>query len=148
MSPRARATDDDEHYEEFKRQRRYERTRTVLLSCFCAGITALAIVYPVEVENNQNDRKNCVITNAIPILLSDQANQSAVGVLGKGEKGKPGYVPPFNFDGTTLKDFKPLILANAKQSARRAVQYARIVRNCNNAYPQPQFLGVDVVPGD
>lgn len=148
MTPQARITDDDEHFEEFSRHRRYERARTVFLSCLCAGITALAIVYPVEVKNNENDRKNCVITNAIPILLSDQANQSAVGVLGKGKKGQPGYVKPFDFKGTTLDDFKPLIIANARQSQRRAVQYARIVRNCKQAYPQPAFFGVDVVPGD
>lgn len=148
MSPQARVTDDDEHYEDFTRRRRYERARTVFLSMVCAGITTLAIVYPIEVKNNKNDRSNCVVINSIPRLLADQNNGSANRVLGKGRPDQPGYVRPFDFNGTTLEDFKPLIIAQARQSRVRAAQFAQTVRDCNKAFPQPQFFGLDVVPGD
>jgi hypothetical protein len=143
-----RASDDPDDGEHFMRHRRYERARTVLLCMILAGITTLAILYPIEVQNNKNDRSNCVIINSIPTLLADQANQSANGVLGRGQPGKRGYVPPFKFEGTTLEDFKPLIVAQARQSRVRAVQYARTVRNCKQAFPQPEFFGLDIVPGD
>lgn len=148
MSPEARRTDDDTHYEEFRRQRRYERGRTVFLSMLCSGITALALLYPIEVQNTKNDRSNCIISNSIPRLLTEQANQQADGVLGR--PARPGIpeIKPFDFNGTTLKDFKPLILAQARTSRNRAVQYAKTVRNCNKAFPYPEFFGVDIVPGD
>lgn len=143
-----RASDDPDDGERYMRNRRYERARTVLLSMLLAGIVTLAILYPIEVQSNRDDRENCVIINSIPRLLADQANQSANNVLGRGEPGQPNYVKPFEFEGTTLEDFKPLIVAQARQGRRRAVQYARTVRNCKRAFPQPKFFGLDVVPGD
>jgi hypothetical protein len=128
------------------RRRRFERARLVILCMIVSGITTLAILYPIEVQNNKNDRENCTIINSIPRLLAAQANQSADNVLGNKRKHPP--VKPFNFDGTTLEDFKPLITAQARQGRVRAFQYAKTVRNCDKAFPHPEFFGFDLVPGE
>lgn len=139
-----RATDDPEDGEVYRRVRRYERARTVFLSMLCSGFLSLALLYPIEVQNTKNDRDNCRITNSTPRLLADQANQQADNVLGNEQKA----IHPFRFKGTTLADFKPLIVAQARTNRLRAIQYARSVRNCEVAFPYPRFFGVDVVPGD
>lgn len=139
-----RASDDPTDGETYVRQRRFERARLVVLCMFVSGITALSILYPIEVQNNRNDRENCTIINSIPRLLAGQANDSANNVLGNKRAG----IEPFEFEGTTLEDFKPLIVAQARQSRIRAAQYAKTVRDCNKAFPQPEFFGIDVVPGD
>jgi len=135
----ARVDDLPEDGERYKRQRRYERLRTVFISVVCSGLAALAIVYTVELHARNDAVDACQLEMQSRALDAAQYDSQADAVLGDPNEKPP--VKPFDFKGTVFEDFEPLIKAQAITNRRRAGEKARSIRNCNQLFERPKFFG-------
>lgn len=134
-----RSTDDPEMGEEHLRRRRHYAARVLFLSVICSGLVALIIVYTVELGARNNAVESCGLEMQTRLILAEQADDAADGVLGDPKEKPP--IPRFRFEGTAFEDFKPLIIAQARANRRRSDEFARTVRDCRELFPRPKLFG-------
>lgn len=124
--------------------RREGRARTLFYSALVAGLVALVIVRlsEVETDNDQIDRSrvNCRLIQDDRRDRAETLNNEADRVLGNqkhvDENGNPDPIPPLNFKGSGFEQYRPLIVANAKQSRTRARVILARIENCNRVFPK------------
>lgn len=135
-----RSTDDPAEGEYHVRRRRRFALRVILMSIFASGLVALVIVYTVELGARNNAVDACKLEMQTRSLLAQQADEAADGVLGDPKAHPP--IEPFQFAGTSLARFKPLIIAQANSNRRRAAEFRSTLRNCEALFPKPKLFGV------
>lgn len=164
---RARSTDSPDEARRYARLHISERRRTIIISVVSACIIALFIGWANDRDQRDRSVKNCQATQEDRYDRIDTLRETAGAnyrqsdnTLGNKKplvykEGKPygklvavkKPIPPADFNVppySAFKDFKALILAQAKEqrltaarNVRRANKAIKRVENCDKVFPAP-----------
>lgn len=124
--------------EERARQLRSEgRKRTIFLGVVAAGFVALFIGRAIEVDSSndqiERSRANCEsIQRVIDVIGIRALQRQADNTLGNKKK----HIEPFKLEGTVFEDFKPLIIAQARQARRDVREVSKLKQDCAKVFPK------------
>lgn len=137
---RTRSTDTELEREAAKEIRRSSRRRLVVLSIVASSIVALTLSWFNDIDQRGRSVKNCQLVQDDRRQRADDLDRQSDGVLGDNsvKDGDPNeHIKPFKLEGTPFEEFKPLILAQAKQERRSSRGYSSRIENCDKVHPFP-----------
>lgn len=142
MSPLREARDIEEE-RHIKNAIMRERKRTIIYSIIAAGLISLFIGHAIDVDssNKQADRsrQNCQFLNDGIKRAAQRLDQQASQVLGNPNHKPP--IKPLKFKGTAFEQFRPLILAQARQQRLDAAATVKGIKDCAEIFPhEKQFF--------
>jgi hypothetical protein len=138
--PLQRKDDTQENRAVWKKEVGHGRWRTVVYSMVASGIVAAVIGYIVETNIYNNERENlittCNLVNEDRRSSGEYLDQQADNVLGDPKENTESL----KFKGTSLEEFRALIIRQAHANRKRSEQYFGRVEDCRSIFPKRDYI--------